>query len=95
MSIASCIVQCDPAGAWFDVLTDDGVIHRFHRTKRRSEDANPHVTATVADGGLRALLAKGIDRQPKLRQEAKGLPNVIVVDWPTPDLPGKLEYQQR
>src|SRR5262249_14229922 len=83
MSMAMLVQDAEPIRAdWLDIKADDRHVYRYRQGQNLDLDTPAHVEGRYEGGGvIRAVLVRGKDRRPVLRQDGPGLPERIVVDY--------------
>ncbi len=99
MSMAKKVTEADPQRQWFSVEDDAKAVWRFQRTEHAPRpEAEVHVAWENTLGTIpsRPVILLAADGQPRLRQEAPGLPEkaVVTVDDMPPPGPGGLFSSQ-
>jgi hypothetical protein len=99
MSMAKRVTEADSLRQWFAVEDDAKAVWRFQRTEHAPRpEAVVHMTWENTPGTVpsRPVFLLADDGQPRLRQEAPGLPEkaVVAVDDMPPPGPGGLFSSQ-
>jgi hypothetical protein len=106
MSVAKIVAEIDPKKLeWLNIEDEHGATWRYARRDQVASDVLPHVQARSfgTSSTIRAVLVRGRDGTPFLRQDGQGLPKRIVVDCATPGgrslgmaayRQGKVEYER-
>jgi hypothetical protein len=82
MAVAQMVIDCDPTHLnWLRIEDNDGNVWRYEKKGAADHAAAAQVEGHYSKGeNVQAVLVRGPDNIPLLRQDGPGLPRIMTVD---------------